>query len=244
MDAPDLKSSDRFLPARFLFNDIDLIYTNRYAKSNPGRHVRIGRHRGSLLPLALAHGEQATARRPVHRSPRNPVLPSAIPQIRTTHTKLTMPQAYFTPQFQSPHNADPRSTVLRDLGRPAVLRCEIPGAHAEVSAWRYFYCLLTTPEKGSVQTLMFRLTQRPDPTVARRPQFVVCARAPPVQQPSLSLTILMAVLVSYTGRGEQKRWRRGGHGRARLLSPTEAVTEPNALYRARRQGPDVDFGFC
>jgi hypothetical protein len=175
MDTTDLKSSDRFLPARFLFNDIDLIYTNRYAKSNPGRHVRIGRHRGSLLPLALAHGEQATARRPVHRSPRNPVLPSAIPQIRTTHTKLTMPQAYFTPQFQSPHNADPRSTVLRDLGRPTVLRCEIPGAHAEVSAWRYFYCLLTTPEKGSVQTLMFRLTQRPDPTVARRPLFVVCA---------------------------------------------------------------------
>lgn len=56
-----------------------------------------------------------------------------------------------------------------------MLRCEIPGAHAEVSAWRYFYCLLTTPEKGSVQTLMFRPTQRPDPTVARRPQFVVCA---------------------------------------------------------------------
>jgi hypothetical protein len=175
MDAPDLKSSDRFLPARFLFNGIDLIYTNRYAKSNPGRHVRIGRHRGSLLPLALAHGEQATARRPVHRSPRNPVLPSAIPQIRTTHTKLTMPQSYFTPQFQSPHNADPRSMVLRDLWRPAVLRCEIPGAHAEVTAWRYFYCLLTTSEKGSVQTLMFRPTQRPNPTVARRPQFVVCA---------------------------------------------------------------------
>ena len=148
MDAPDLKSSVRFLPARFLFNGIDLIYTNRYAKSNPGRHVRIGQHRGSLLPLALAHGEQATARRPVHRSPRNPVLPSAIPQIRTTHTKLTMPQSYFTPQFQSPHNADPRSTVLRDLGRPTVLRCEIPGAHAEVSARRYFHCLLTTPEKG------------------------------------------------------------------------------------------------
>jgi hypothetical protein len=29
-----------------------------------------------------------------------------------------------------------------------VLRCEIPGAHAEVSARRYFHCLLTTPEKG------------------------------------------------------------------------------------------------
>jgi hypothetical protein len=86
-----------------------------------------------------------------------------------------MPQSYFTPQFQSPHNADPRSMVLRDLWRPAVLRCEIPGAHAEVTAWRYFYCLLTTSEKGSVQTLMFRPTQRPNPTVARRPQFVVCA---------------------------------------------------------------------
>jgi hypothetical protein len=73
--------------------------------------------------------------------------------------------------------------VLRDLGRPAVLRCEIPEAHAEVSAWRYFYCLLTTPEKRSVQTLMFRLTQRPDPTGARRPQFVDATRRKPGRSP-------------------------------------------------------------
>jgi hypothetical protein len=96
-------------------------------------------------------------------------------QICTNLMKLTMPQARFTPQFQPLHNADPRSTVLRDLGQPTVLRCEILGAHAEVSVRRYVDCLLSTPEKGSVQTLMFRLTQRPNPAAARRSQSVVSA---------------------------------------------------------------------
>jgi hypothetical protein len=51
---------------------------------------------------------------------------------------------------------------------PAVLRWEIPGALAVISTRRCIYCFLSTPEKGSVQTLLSRLKQSPQSTVARR----------------------------------------------------------------------------
>jgi hypothetical protein len=127
----------------------------------------------SLSPGAGSRraGHRTTAGSP---EPAKSGPPKRHTQIRMTLTKLMVPQAWFTPQFQPLHNAY-RSTVLRDLGRPAVLRCEILGAHTEVSARRYVDCLLSTPEKSSVQTLMFRLTQRPNPAVARRSQSVVSA---------------------------------------------------------------------
>jgi hypothetical protein len=49
-NAPDSKSSDRFPPARFPSNDIDLIYSNGYARSNLHHLIR-DRRRTRFSPI-------------------------------------------------------------------------------------------------------------------------------------------------------------------------------------------------